>query len=190
MNQKDKVQTMAISALLCALGIMIPMIAPKIVIGPASFTLASHVPVFIAMFISPIVAGIVALVTSFGFLIAGFPLVIVLRAFSHVIFVLIGAFILKHNNQLLLSATKGVLYGFILSFIHGFCEVVVVTWFYFGTQNTAMYENSYFISVILLVGIGTLIHSMVDFGIAILVWKPLQGLVGIPYNGKLAKHHS
>lgn len=190
MNQKTKVQTMSISALLCAIGIVIPMIAPKIVVGPASFTLASHVPVFIAMFISPIVSIVVSLVTGIGFLIAGFPPVIVLRALSHIIFALIGAFILKKNNHILLSPTKGVLYGAVLSLIHGVTEVLVVTWFYFGGQTTAMYENGYFISVIVLVGLGTFVHSMVDLGIAIFVWKPLQGIIQIPYNGKVARSHS
>lgn len=190
MNQKNKVQTMAISALLCALGIVIPMIAPKIVIGPASFTLASHVPVFIATFISPVVSLVVALVTGLGFLIAGFPLVIVLRALSHVIFALIGAFILKKNNDILLSPAKGILYGATISLIHGLTEVLVVTWFYFGGQTATMYENGYFMSVIVLVGFGTLIHSLVDLGIAIFVWKPLQGIITIPYNGKVAKSHS
>ena len=45
------------------------MVMPRITIGPASFTLASHVPVFIAMFISPVVAIAVSLGTGFGFLI-------------------------------------------------------------------------------------------------------------------------
>ena len=40
----------------------------KIVIGPASFTLASHVPLFVAMFFSPGMAIAVALGTTFGFL--------------------------------------------------------------------------------------------------------------------------
>lgn len=48
--KNNSVKHLTISALLIGLGILIPMVMPKIVIGPASFTLASHVPVFIAMF--------------------------------------------------------------------------------------------------------------------------------------------
>lgn len=63
----NSVKRLTISALLIAMGIIIPMVMPRITIGPASFTLASHVPVFIAMFISPVVAIAVSLGTGFGF---------------------------------------------------------------------------------------------------------------------------
>lgn len=53
--KNHSIRNLTISALLIGLGILIPMVMPKIVIGPASFTLASHVPVFIAMFFSPLV---------------------------------------------------------------------------------------------------------------------------------------
>ena len=59
MNQKSMHNTIlkiVMAGLLTAVGILIPMISPlKIVIPPASFTVASHVAVFIAMFISPAV---------------------------------------------------------------------------------------------------------------------------------------
>ena len=67
----NSVKRLTISALLIAMGIIIPMVMPRITIGPASFTLASHVPVFIAMFISPVVAIAVSLGTGFGFFFAG-----------------------------------------------------------------------------------------------------------------------
>lgn len=63
----NRVRQLTISALLIAMGILIPMVMPKIVIGPASFTLASHVPLMIAMFFSPGMAVAVALGTAFGF---------------------------------------------------------------------------------------------------------------------------
>ena len=56
MNQKtmhNNILKVVMAGLLCAVGIIIPMFSPlKIVIPPASFTVASHVAVFIAMFIS------------------------------------------------------------------------------------------------------------------------------------------
>ena len=52
-----RIQRMCVAALLCAIAILIPMISPvKIQLGPMSFTLGSHVAIFIAMFISPAVA--------------------------------------------------------------------------------------------------------------------------------------
>jgi len=186
MIRQNKVQVMAISALLCAIGILIPMIAPKIVIEPASFTLASHVPIFIAMFISPLVAISVAIITGFGFLIAGFPIVIVLRALSHVVFVAIGAYVLKRNTLLLTERKSKYIFGFIISIIHAVCEVIVVTLFYWGNSMTsAYYEKGFLVSVVLLVGVGTIIHSMIDYRLALLVWKPVQKVVNIPVNAKL-----
>ena len=61
MRTKLKTKDLVISALLIAIGILIPMIFTgppfRIVVGPYSATLMAHVPVIIAMFISPWTAG-------------------------------------------------------------------------------------------------------------------------------------
>lgn len=184
-NQMQSIQTMTITALLCAVGIVIPMVFPKIWIGPASFTLASHVPVFLAMFISPPVAVAVALGTTLGFFFSGLPLVITLRALSHIVFVLIGAAMLKKHPAAVTLSPGSLLFGLFLSVIHAACEVVVVTLFYFGGQLTgATYSSGYVVSVLLLVGLGGLVHSMVDFGISVAVWKPLVRVIRIPVNAR------
>ncbi|TAH64787.1 MAG: hypothetical protein EWM47_11920 [Anaerolineaceae bacterium] len=187
----NKIKIMTISALLCALGILIPLSFPRIILGPASFTLASHVPVIIAMFISPTVAASVAAVSTIGFLIAGFPLVIVLRALTHLIFSLIGAFILKKNGHMLQSFKSTSFYAVFISIIHGAAEVAVVTYFYWiNGMSSAYYEKGFFISVILLVGVGTFFHSLVDFSIAVFVWRPLQQVISIPANAKIKINNS
>ena len=110
MNQKSMHNTIlkiVMAGLLTAVGILIPMISPlKIVIPPASFTVASHVAVFIAMFISPAVGIAVALGTTLGFLIGGFPVEIVLRALTHVVFTTVGSLWIKKNPSLLSSWKK------------------------------------------------------------------------------------
>lgn len=180
---------MVISALLCAIGIIIPMFAPKLIIEPASFTLASHVPVFIAMFISPPVAISVAIITGFGFLFAGFPIVVVLRALSHVVFAALGSYLLTKKGNILISAKSTTIFGLFISLVHAGCEVIVVTFFYWGSNlGTAYYENGYLVSVLVLVGIGTVIHSMIDLGIATFVWKPLSHVVTIPVTAKIASN--
>ncbi len=185
MNQRNKIQLMTVSALLSAIGILIPMFAPKIMIEPASFTLASHVPVFIAMFISPYAAITVALISGFGFLIAGFPIVIVLRALSHIVFATVGAFMLKKNGNLFSSTKSTALFGLFVSLIHAVCEVGVVTFFYWGSgMSGAYYEKGYLLTVMGLVGLGTVIHSMIDFAIALSVWNPLQHIITIPVSVK------
>lgn len=185
MNQRSKVQIMTIAALLSAIGIVIPMIAPKIIIEPASYTLASHVPVFIAMFISPYVAIAVAIISSIGFLMSGFPLVVVLRAFSHIVFATVGALILKKNGNLLNSFKSKTFFGLFVSLIHAIFEVAVTTFFYWSSGMTgAYYEKGYLVTVIVMVGLGTIIHSMIDYTIALAVWNPLQSIVNIPSSVK------
>lgn len=192
MKQKYKLQSMVIAALLCAIGIIIPMFSPfKILLEPASFTLASHVPIFIAMFLSPVIALSVALITGLGFLLAGFPLIVVLRALTHVIFAVLGAFILKKKNNILRSTNSAAVFAFLISLVHAICEVAVVTFFYWGNQMSEIYYNKgYLITVIGLVGIGTVIHSMIDFGIATLVWQPIQNVVTIPVSVKFKRQQA
>ncbi|MGO1919435.1 MAG: hypothetical protein ACTH1V_06340, partial [Alkalibacterium gilvum] len=71
----------------------------RVVLPPASFTLASHVPIFFALFLSPKIAVLVSLGSATGFLLAGLPIVITLRALSHVVFVLLGGVYLRHRRQ-------------------------------------------------------------------------------------------
>lgn len=190
-NQMNKVKTMTIAALLCAVGILIPMTFPKIQFGPASFTLASHVPIFIAMFISPTVAVSVTFITAFGFLIAGFIPVIVLRAFSHLIFVMLGSYLLRKNGTLLNNFKTASLYSLGISFIHALAEVFVVSLFFFTGNVSAEYlENGYVFSVLVAVGLGGLIHSMVDLSIAAFVWKPVQQVISIPASVKMRSKYA
>lgn len=133
--KNNSVKHLTISALLIGLGILIPMVMPKIVIGPASFTLASHVPVFIAMFFSPVVALAVVLGTTFGFFISTTP-IIALRAFSHLIFALIGASYLQKHPELVLKNGKFTLangrfqiFNLVIGVIHAAAEMLVVSVF-------------------------------------------------------------
>lgn len=190
-NQMNRIKTMTIAALLCAVGILIPMYFPKIIIGPASFTLASHVPIFIAMFISPTVAISVAIITTFGFFIAGFPLVIVLRALTHLLFAALGSYLLKKKGTLLNNVKTAFLYSFGISLLHALAEVVVVTFFFFGGKvSEAFLESGYVKSVLLMIGVGGLIHSMVDLSIAVFVWMPLQQVLSIPANLKIRRNYA
>jgi niacin transporter len=176
-NISKKLTTMVIAAMLAAIGISIPMFSPiKFVMEPASYTLASHVPVMLAMFISPAVAAFVALIISFGFISYG-P-VIMLRALTHIIFATIGAYYLKKNPNTLKSLKTMIPFVLGISVIHSVAEVLVSS-IYFNNNS------SYMFTVLGLVGLGTIIHSSVDFTIAILIWKPLQRVSIIPSSAKV-----
>lgn len=182
MKRNNNLNSMVISSLLCAIGIVIPIISPiKITMEPASFTLASHVAIFIAMFISPATAAFVAAGTAVGFLMAGFPIVVVLRAASHIVFALIGSFYLNKFPDTMKKFKTSQLFSFIIGALHGLFEVLVVIPFYFGnTMASGYYSKGFVVSVVLLVGVGTLIHSMVDFYLAQAIWKTVTKAIKLP----------
>ncbi len=184
----NSVKRLTISALLIAMGIIIPMVMPRITIGPASFTLASHVPVFIAMFISPVVAIAVSLGTGFGFSLSATP-IIALRALSHLIFAVIGAVILQKHPEILINKEgkftllngKLQLFNVGIGVIHSAAELVVVSVFYtMGNLPGTYYTAGFMYSIFLLMGVGGLIHSLVDFSIAYFLASTLSKHVDIP----------
>ncbi|MDK4447521.1 hypothetical protein [Enterococcus faecalis] len=184
----NSVKRLTISALLIAMGIIIPMVMPRITIGPASFTLASHVPVFIAMFISPVVAIAVSLGTGFGFFLYATP-IIALRALSHLIFAVIGAVILQKHPEILINKEgkftllngKLQLFNVGIGVIHSAAELVVVSVFYtMGNLPGTYYTAGFMYSIFLLMGVGGLIHSLVDFSIAYFLASTLSKHVDIP----------
>ena len=184
----NSVKRLTISALLIAMGIIIPMVMPRITIGPASFTLARHVPVFIAMFISPVVAIAVSLGTGFGFFLSATP-IIALRALSHLIFAVIGAVILQKHPEILINKEgkftllngKLQLFNVGIGVIHSAAELVVVSVFYtMGNLPGTYYTAGFMYSIFLLMGVGGLIHSLVDFSIAYFLASTLSKHVDIP----------
>ena len=169
-------RAIVITALLSAIGVAIPMFSPvKFVLGPASMTLGSHIAIFIAMFLSPGIAVAVSLITALGFFLGGFPIVIVARAVTHVVFAFMGALILKKTPGIMKSFMQLVFFSLAVAAGHAICEVFAVIPFYFGNQMAAdVYARGFMTSVVLLVGGITVLHSMIDFWIALPVWKALQ----------------
>lgn len=144
--------------LLIALSIVIPLAFGflKVQAGPFSATLASHVPLFIAMFLGPVAAAMVGLGSALGFLISA-PAVIAARAFMHTFVGLIGGLLIKRG----VSFSKVVA---ITAPIHAVLEALSVIPFGF-----TMYK------VLVVVGVGTFLHHMVD------------GIIAFVLIGALAK---
>ncbi|EOI7831188.1 hypothetical protein ACMWM5_002864 [Enterococcus hirae] len=169
------------------MGVIIPMVMPKIMIPPASFTLASHVPIFIAMFFSPGIAITVALGTTFGFFLTT-PVIIALRALSHLIFAVIGSWYLQKkpeivlkNGQFTLANWRFQSFNFVIGIIHSIAEMLVVSVFFFvGNMPETYYSEGYFYTVFILMGICGLIHSLVDYNIAYFVAGTLSKYFDIP----------
>ncbi|MFH6615808.1 hypothetical protein QE521_05590 [Streptococcus suis] len=169
-SSKNSVKQLSISAILTAFAILIPLMMPiKIIIGPASYTLASHIPLFIAMFISPATAIFVALGSSLGFFFAGFPIVIVFRALTHLFFLTLGAVLVK-RFPILMDSKRFLLLGIGLNLLHGLGEYIVVMVLTSGEQTSA----TYWITMLGLVGVGSAIHGLLDFSLAYYFWKMLK----------------
>jgi len=171
---------LSISGLLIAIGVAIPMFSPlKISLPPASFTLASHVAIFVAMFLSPGMAVSVALGTAAGFFLGSWPPVVVLRAMSHLLFATLGAFYLRRVPATRQNPVSLRIFSFFVALLHGLGELVVVSLFYgWGRMGEAYYQSGFFFSVVMLVGVGTIAHSMVDFEIAHAVLAGLSRVGG------------
>ncbi|MCL1934974.1 MAG: hypothetical protein FWF57_01130 [Defluviitaleaceae bacterium] len=164
-QRNSYVFNITLSGLLIAIGTMIPMWMPiRVVIPPASFTLASHAVIFIAMFMSTKIAISVTIGTTIGFFIAGFPIVIVLRAASHLIFAILGAFYLSKINKNTFGGVRLRIFSFIIALIHAVAELIVVVIFQFG--NNLPVDSAFLNFAFLMIFLGTIIHSMVDLEIA------------------------
>jgi len=137
MDIRKKTQFMTMTALLTAIAILIPIIMPfKIVIPPASYTLGSHIPIFIAMFLSPLMA----------------------------------AFVIKFPETLDKPKASWI-FNFVLGVVHAIAEVIACIIFY-ATSGTNV-ENMFYV-LFVLVGFGTIVHSMVDYTLALAVYKVLR----------------
>jgi niacin transporter len=140
-------------ALLTALALLIPLAFGgflSVMIPPFSATLASHLPVMVAMLISPQVAVMVGLGSSLGFLIKLGP-IIAARAAVHAVFGAAGAYAVR----------KGLPFGNALMLtlpIHAIGEALIVLPFGFSLQKAG-----------LVVGVGTALHHLIDAMIALAV---------------------
>jgi len=83
-----------------------------------------------------------------------------------------GAKILEKNQtNLLNNFAKSQLFSLLIGLIHAFGEIIIVSFFFFGLIGVTDTSGNFFYTVILLVGVGTLLHSMIDFLIAQSIWK-------------------
>ncbi len=175
-----KTKEIVIGAMLTAFSILIPVAFGnylRILIPPFSATLASHVPVMIAMMISPAVAIIVGVGSGLGFLLAygagPVGLMISARAFSHAIWAYTGAVMIRRGQ----SFGKAIA---VTSVLHALLEALVVYLMFiiFGipvTQGSGVSgESLTTLSVMGIILLGTLLHHVVDGIISITIVKALK----------------
>ncbi|WP_081168167.1 hypothetical protein [Lactococcus garvieae] len=177
-DSRQRIRNLVIGALLTALGILIPLIMPaKIVIGPASFTLASHVPVMAAMFFSPYLAALVAVGTTLGFFMSVPVPLIWMRAATHIVVMTVGAWFLKKNPALVDQKVRLQVFNLILGVFHAGLEALVVLAFY--RIGFADLEPQALNNLLMLVFFGGIVHSFVDFNLAFGLCKVLNKIYSI-----------
>ena len=149
MESREKIRKMVFAAVLTAIAIIIPTQFGflKITIGPFTATLASHVPMFLAMLISPGVAIFVGVGSALGFFITT-TLVVAARASMHIIVGFVGALIINKDKNFKKAIA-------ITSPIHGILEGLIVIPFGFSVYQ-----------FIVVVTIGTILHHFVDGAIS------------------------
>ncbi|WP_034849429.1 hypothetical protein [Clostridium hydrogeniformans] len=155
----NKITKMVFTALFAALAIIIPVSFGflKIIIGPFTATLASHVPMFLSMYLSPASAAVVGLGSTLGFMYTGLPLVVVFRAASHIIVGALGGILVERGFEY----KKVVL---ITAPVHGLLEGLAVIPF-FGL-------DLYYILVVTV--IGSIAHHCADGVISAALLKALS----------------
>ena len=82
---------------------------------------------------------------------------------------------------------------FMIGLLHAICEVLIIFPLYFShARPEANYSQGFLYSLFTLVGIGTLVHSTIDFVISLGVWKILvkANSVAAISNVKKLEHHS
>ncbi|ABY95393.1 MULTISPECIES: hypothetical protein [Thermoanaerobacter] len=156
-----KTREITIGGLLAALSLIIPLAfggVLGIVIPPFSATLASHVPVMLAMLISPATAVFVGVVSAIGFLIKLGP-IIAARAAVHAVFGYVGAKMIQrgYSFPVALAVTLP---------IHAVLEAIVVMPFGFD-----------FYKSFVVVGVGTMIHHTIDSAIALALFYALNPIL-------------
>lgn len=181
MKTSIKTKDMVTTALLIAIGIIIPIHFGflRVMLPPAfTATIMAHVPIFIAMFISPVSALLTSIGTTLGFAFSGLSPVVTARAGSHIVFALVGAFMIKKNANL-------VAVGTVTAILHALFEALTVYLFLSMGWSTAQGDNSYFAIAFYTTGIGTIIHDLIDFVIACIIGTALAKAKMLPKLPKL-----
>lgn len=167
MKKTLSTKNLVITALLIAFGIIIPTVFGflRVILPPAfTATLTAHVPIFIAMFISPVSAVFTAIGTTIGFQFSGLDPVVVVRAASHIVFAAVGAYMVQKRVNLILT-------GVLTAILHAAFEALTVYIFLAlgWTQGSSSFVSIAFYTT----GIGTLVHHSIDYIIAIALLKAL-----------------
>ncbi len=172
MQSSKHIHQLVLAALFTAIAIMVPFLMPKLYMdGVFTATLAAHTPIVLAMFIAPWMGAAVSAGSAIGFCFAMNP-IIGLRAAMHIPFALLGGYMIQKKQPMWLTFI-------VTAAVHAGLEALVVWLLYvsMGIDLKGLTLN-YTMGLIL---IGTALHYLIDFALALIIYKPLEK----PYFNKL-----
>ncbi|HHX29051.1 MAG: ECF transporter S component [Bacillota bacterium] len=154
MKSKETLRLTA-GSLLLAVSLLIPSLLGGVVtlpIGPFTATPASHVPTLLSMLLGPVTAGIVGMGSAIGFFLRLGPLVGA-RAAMHIPVGVTGAWLMRKGMGFPLALS-------LMAPLHAGLEALIVLLFGFSLRDAGF-----------VVGLGTLVHHIVDSAIALFIWR-------------------
>ncbi len=177
LNKNENIKNIVIAGILTAFSLIIPLFPFKLPFPqPFSVTFAAHVPTILAMFFSPWVALCTVIGSTLGFFISLGPIVAI-RAASHIIFALVGAYMLKKKVNTYLVFV-------ICAILHGLGEAVVV--YLFGPMLG--FANSTSLTYLLETVFGiTVFHHGVDCIISVVLLIALEKAKFLKNTGVIKK---
>ena len=174
-KKKFRIRTkdIALAAVLTGLSIALPYFMPTIIIPPdMSVTLLSHTTVFIAMFINPVTAILTCLGTLLAFVIKVPYVAVWIRAASHMVFAVIGSFVMYKWKKGYRGVSFYALCG-IVTLIHMVAEILSAMLAIAVGAKGAPPEIT-FRYVVVVVGLVTVAHSLFDYTFAVLIYNTLS----------------
>lgn len=155
---KNRTHDIVLAGILTALAILITYSPIKLNLGFFTLTLAAHVPTMLAMFVNPWVAIMSIIGSCIGFFTA-IPapnnFLVVARAALHIIFALVGIYMLKKNRNIFLII-------FVTAILHSVAEGVAV---YFLTPILLSNNDTALWSLAWVAFSGTFVHHLIDSAI-------------------------
>lgn len=156
---KITTKDLTIAGLLTALSVIIITFMPSVKVEPFSATLGAHTPIFIAMFLNPVSALLTVLGGTIAFYLKLGPIV-ALRAFSHIFFAMTGLYLYKKKMNIVSVCL-------ITMVIHALFETGIV-------YASVFMGNGVDNGIWLVTGVGTMLHHIIDFVIAVLIFETLK----------------
>jgi niacin transporter len=171
MSKKMNVRTMTVTAMLIALGVVIPMYSFPIfppIPGFFTATFASHVPIMLSLFLGPFSAICVTIGTTMGFFFRGLGPEVTLRAASHIIFAIVGALMVRRGSKIVWLVLVTMIF-------HAAMEAIVM--YCFGVKLSRLQETmpqATLTTAVLLIPLLTCAHHLIDFAITLLIYKGVR----------------